>query len=103
MNKVELFLGWELDRNHEPFKAEFCSTFLDALTKITDGYTMFDCVRYWKGRPEKSVHIEILTDDAEKVKEIRECARDFLMESNQESAVLISEVTEFVENPKKGK
>lgn len=56
-----------------------------------DGFTLFEGLGFWKGKPEKSTTvIEILATPSRKRK-IHNVARDILRENKQESVIVTSE------------
>ena len=50
-----------------------------------DSFTVLEATGYWKGQPEKTVIIEILTDKVDKVMLLAEIIR----EKNSQEAVLV--------------
>jgi len=59
---------------------------LSILNKYFDGLTAFEVRGVWKGTPEKTLRVEVLTDKSHK--SLRQIAHEVAMELHQEAVLL---------------
>jgi len=102
--RLDLYVGLA-DRNGNVFgKDERFKAFLDDLTELTGGLSVMDQIGRYKNREgkiieEPSVVITIFGINEDQLSAVKEIVRNFLKETDQESAVLVRDLVnpEFIE------